>query len=105
MAADRVVLVDVTAEWCVTCVVNKRLVLDRPPVRRLLEAGEVVGLRGDWTLPNPAIAAYLANHQRLGIPFNAVYGPALPNGEVLPELLSPSAVVEAVERAKRTEVR
>ncbi len=105
MAADRVVLVDVTAEWCVTCVVNKRLVLDRPPVRRLLEAGEVVGLRGDWTLPNPAIAAYLANHQRLGIPFNAVYGPALPNGEVLPELLSPNAVVEAVERAKRTEVR
>ncbi len=105
MAADRVVLVDVTAEWCVTCVVNKRLVLDRPPVRRLLEAGEIVGLRGDWTLPDPVIAAYLANHQRLGIPFNAVYGPALPDGEVLPELLSPAAVVEAVERAKRAEVR
>ena len=81
MAADQVVLVDVTAEWCVTCVVNKRLVLDRPPVRRLLETGEVVGLRGDWTLPDPAIAAYLANHQRLGIPFNAVYGPARPEGE------------------------
>ena len=105
MAAERVVLVDVTAEWCVTCVVNKRLVLDRSPVRRLLEAGEVVGLRGDWTLPDPAIAAYLANHQRLGIPFNAVYGPALPQGEVLPELLSPTAVVEAVERAKRAAVR
>ena len=105
MAADQVILVDVTAEWCVTCVVNKRLVLDRPPVRRLLEAGEVVGLRGDWTLPNPAIAAYLADHQRLGVPFNAVYGPALPKGEVLPELLSPNTVVEAVERAKRAEVR
>ena len=105
IAADRVVLVDVTAEWCVTCVVNKRLVLDRPPVRRLLEAGEVVGLRGDWTLPDPAIAAYLADHQRLGIPFNAVYGPARPEGEVLPELLSPAAVVEAVARAKRAAVR
>ena len=55
--------------------------------------------------PTPAIAAYLADHQRLGIPFNAVYGPALPEGEVLPELLSPAAVVEAVARAKRAAVR
>lgn len=105
LAADQVLLVDVTADWCVTCVVNKRLVLDRPPVRDLLEVGDIVGLRGDWTLPDPDIAAYLAKHQRLGVPFNAVYGPALPEGEVLPELLTADAVIEAVQRAKRAKVR
>ena len=105
LATDQVLLVDVTADWCVTCVVNKRLVLDRPPVRDLLEAGDIVGLRGDWTLPDPDIAAYLAKHQRLGVPFNAVYGPALPQGEVLPELLTADAVIEAVQRAKRAKVR
>ena len=105
LAADQVLLVDVTADWCVTCVVNKRLVLDRPPVRDLLEVGDIVGLRGDWTLPDPDIAAYLAKHQRLGVPFNAVYGPALPEGEVLPELLTADAIIEAVQRAKRAKVR
>ena len=105
LAADQVLLVDVTADWCVTCVVNKRLVLDRPPVRDLLEVGDIVGLRGDWTLPDPDIAAYLAKHQRLGVPFNAVYGPALPEGEVLPELLTADAIIEAVRRAKRVKVR
>jgi len=105
LAADQVLLVDVTADWCVTCVVNKRLVLDRPPVRNLLEVGDIVGLRGDWTLPDSDIAAYLATHQRLGVPFNAVYGPGLPEGEVLPELLTADAVIEAVQRAKRAKVR
>ncbi len=105
LAADQVVLVDVTADWCVTCVVNKRLVLDRPPVRDLLEVGDIVGLRGDWTLPDSGIAAYLATHQRLGVPFNAIYGPGLPEGEVLPELLTADAVIEAVQRAKRAKVR
>ncbi|MDE0371686.1 MAG: thioredoxin family protein [Rhodospirillales bacterium] len=105
LAADQVLLVDVTADWCVTCVVNKRLVLDRPPVRNLLEVGDIVGLRGDWTLPDSDIAAYLATHQRLGVPFNAVYGPGLPEGEVLPELLTADAIIEAVQRAKRAKVR
>ncbi len=104
-AAGQIVLVDVTAAWCVTCIVNQRLVLDRPPVRDLLEAGEIVGLRGDWTLPDPALAAFLAAHQRLGVPFNAVYGPALAHGEVLPELLTPEAVTAAVARAKRAPLR
>ncbi|MCY4097594.1 MAG: thioredoxin family protein, partial [Rhodospirillales bacterium] len=105
VAADQVLLVDVTADWCVTCVVNKRLVLDRPPVRNLLEVGDIVGLRGDWTLPDSDIAAYLATHQRLGVPFNAVYGPGLPEGEVLPELLTADVIIEAVQRAKRAKVR
>jgi suppressor for copper-sensitivity B len=53
----------------------------------------------DWTRPDPVIARYLARHGRYGIPFTAVYGPATPDGQVLPELLTDSAVLDAIRKA------
>lgn len=93
------VLVDVTADWCITCQVNKSAVLDRGAVAAQLKQGDVVALRADWTRPNPAIQTYLASFGRYGIPFNAVYGPKAPGGIALPELLSESAVLSAIEAA------
>lgn len=95
----RVVFVDVTADWCITCEANKRLVLTRDPVAAELGSEGVVAMRADWTRPDEAIAAYLASHGRYGIPFNVVYGPDAPDGIVLPELLSNDAVLEALARA------
>ncbi len=86
--------VDVTAEWCVTCLVNKKLVLDRSRIREILTRDNVVAMRADWTRPDDAIARFLAAHNRFGIPFNIIYGPLTPNGFVLPELLTESAVLE-----------
>ncbi len=99
VADGRVVFVDVTADWCITCEANKRLVLDRNPVAGLLDGEAVTAMRADWTRPDEAIAAYLASHGRYGIPFNVVYGPGAPDGIVLPELLTNGAVVEALQRA------
>jgi len=99
VAAGEVVLVDVTADWCITCKVNKRLVLDAEPVAGLLASEAVVPLRADWTSPDEAISAYLASFGRYGIPFNAVYGPAAPDGIALPELLTSAAVLDAIDRA------
>jgi len=99
VAAGDVVLVDVTADWCITCLANKTLVLDADPVATLLAGEGVVPMQADWTRPDDAIAAYLARHGRYGIPFNVVYGPAAPEGIVLPELLSHDAVVEALAAA------
>lgn len=101
--ADRItagdtVLVDVTAEWCLTCIANKRLVLDREPVAPMLST-DIVALRADWTRPDPEISAFLADHGRYGIPFNIVYGPEAPDGIVLPELLTTDAVMNAIEQA------
>lgn len=97
--AGQVVFVDVTAEWCITCQVNKSLVLDRERVVDLLARDEVVAMRGDWTKPDDEISDYLARHGRYGIPFNIVYGPGAPEGIVLPEVLSETAVLEALEDA------
>ncbi len=95
----KTVFVDVTADWCLTCQVNKTLVLDRGAVAQRLAGSEVVTMRGDWTSPDEGISRYLASFGRYGIPFNAVYGPGVPEGRALPELLTDSAVMEALDRA------
>lgn len=102
--AGKLVFVDVTADWCITCKVNKKIVLDRDPVAAFLKRDDVVAMRADWTLPNPDISAYLASFGRYGIPFNAMYGPGAPNGRALPELLSSGIVMDAAETAKQSAV-
>jgi suppressor for copper-sensitivity B len=96
----RVVLVDVTADWCLTCKANKKFVLETDEMRAFLVQHQVVTLMADWTKPDDVIQDYLASFGKFGIPFNVVYGPNAPDGIVLPELLTPSAVKEAIEKAK-----
>jgi len=97
--SGQVVFVDVTADWCLTCKVNERLVLDSAAVRGRLTAPGIVAMRADWTRPDPAIAAYLRRFGRYGIPFNAVYGPGAPAGLALPEILTADAVRAALRQA------
>ncbi len=99
----KVVFVDVTADWCITCQVNKARVLDSAAVQEELHQDGVVRMRGDWTRPSDDISAYLASFGRYGIPFNAVYGPEQPDGLTLPELLSNSSVLDAMEKARNGE--
>lgn len=105
ITAGRTVLVDVTADWCVTCQVNKKLVLDRGDVARMLSSGDVVAMRADWTRPSDDIAAYLASFGRYGIPFNVIYGPGSPDGYVLPELLTSERVLAGFEAASDGRIR
>jgi suppressor for copper-sensitivity B len=99
VAAGKVVFVDVSAAWCLTCKVNEAAVLDRAPVANRLFGSGVVAMRGDWTRPDPEVTGYLASFGRYGIPFDAVYGPGRPNGETLPELLSADVVLRGLEKA------
>ena len=100
VAQGRVVFVDVTASWCLTCQVNERLVLDQPEVKAALGAGGVVAMRADWTRPDPAIADFLKRYGRFGIPFNMVYGPGAPDGLPLSEVLTGGAVEDALAKAR-----
>jgi len=96
----QVVFVDLTADWCLSCKANKKLVLDREPVVDELADEDVTAMIGDWTRPNDTILAFLKDHGRFGIPFNIVYGPGAPEGIVLPELLTPTLVMDALEQAQ-----
>lgn len=100
VAEGKVVFVDVTADWCITCQFNKARVLDAEPIASLLSDQNVVAMKADWTNPDPAIAGYLQRHGRYGIPFNIVYGPLTPEGIPLPELLGKDAVLAAFTAAE-----
>jgi len=100
VANGKTVFVDVTAEWCITCHVNKLAVLNRGEIYQALSKDKnVIAMRGDWTRPNQRITNYLKSLGRFGIPFNAVYGPKAKEGVVLPELLTAGIVREGLRKA------
>lgn len=99
VAAGNIVFVDVTADWCVTCLVNKEAVVERGATAEALKRPHVIPMQADWTNPDEGISHYLNSFGRYGIPFNVVYGPGAPEGIVLPELLTQRAVIEALEKA------
>ena len=66
VAEGKTVLVDVTADWCVTCQVNKRLVLHVGDVGEKIKSRKIIAMRADWTRPSDKIPAYLARFGRYG---------------------------------------
>jgi len=92
----RTVYVDFTARWCATCQTNKKLVFGSSEVKQLFRDKKVATLRADWTSRDPKITAELAKWNRSAVPFNLVYKPGAAQPAVLPELLTPGTVLEAV---------
>jgi suppressor for copper-sensitivity B len=74
-ASGRLVFLDVTADWCVTCKVNERIVLNAPEVIAAFRAHDVLPMKADWTNRDDGIARFLAAHGRYGIPFYMLYRP------------------------------
>ena len=99
VAGGKVVFVDVSAAWCLTCKVNELTVLERAPVADKLHETGVVAMRADWTRPDPAVTGYLQSFGRYGVPLDVVYGSEAPAGIALPELLTPGVVMDAFRRA------
>jgi suppressor for copper-sensitivity B len=97
---NKIVLVDITADWCLTCKFNKIRVLKDPEIINKLKSKEIIGLRADITKPDPLIMNYLHKFNRFGIPFNAVYGPNARDGIVTSELLSKEELLIAIKNAK-----
>ena len=99
LAADgQLVFVDVTADWCFTCKVNERLVLNTPEVASAFADNGVVPMRADWTNRDDRIAAFLAEHGRYGIPFYLLYRPGR-EPYVFSELPSRDGLVATVREA------
>lgn len=92
------ILVDMTADWCLTCKVNERLVLDQPEVQELFKRYEIVLIKGDWTNRNPEITRFLNRYQRVGVPFYVLYSSRHPDGLVLPEVLSKTSFMEQLAK-------
>lgn len=95
-----IVFVDITADWCITCKVNKNLVLNNPEIVEMFSKNNVKFLQLDWTKPNDKIKEFLALKNRYGLPYNEIYSSSIPNGKILPEILSKKIVKEFIDMAK-----
>ncbi len=99
-AEGRAVFVDFTASWCVTCQVNKRLVLESDALQARFEERNVVRLRADWTSQDAQITAALRELGRIGVPVYAVYAAGSRGAPILlPELLTQERVLRAIDEA------
>lgn len=99
-ADNRVVFVNMTADWCVTCKANEKNVLSSAAFRDTLRRVDAVYMKGDWTNVDPQISAFLEQHQAVGVPLYVVYGPGTPP-TVLPTVLTEAVVEDALLRAAR----
>lgn len=104
-AQNRPVFVNLTAAWCITCLVNERVALDRANVISAFEAANVAYLKGDWTHRDPAITQMLANFGRNGVPLYVFY-PAGANAQpvVLPQILTPEIVLREIGQPKTAHI-
>lgn len=95
--SGQAVFVDFTADWCITCIVNEKTVLERDDVQQLFRAQNIAYLVADWTHHDPSIAEFLKRNGRNGIPFYLYY-PENPQSApiVLPQILSKSIIFDAV---------
>ena len=95
-ADGRPVFVNMTAAWCVTCLLNERVALSSTDVRQAFADKGVIYLKGDWTRQDPAITAFLRQHGRDGVPIY-VFFPAK-NGvpRLLPQILTEGIVLDAL---------
>lgn len=96
----RVVFVNMTADWCVTCKANERSVLGSDRFREALERNGAVYMVGDWTDVDPEITAFLETHNAVGVPLYVVY-PRQGEPRVLPTILTQAVVDEALAEATR----
>ncbi|OQC41642.1 MAG: Thiol:disulfide interchange protein DsbD precursor [Acidobacteria bacterium ADurb.Bin051] len=97
-AEGRLVFVDVTADWCLTCKVNERMVLGTPEIAAGFARYGVIPMKADWTTRNPAIGDFLAEHGRYGIPFYLLYRPGR-EPHVFGELLTREGVLAVLADA------
>ncbi|MGE3611081.1 MAG: protein-disulfide reductase DsbD family protein [Bacteriovoracaceae bacterium] len=74
------VFMDFTAEWCLTCKVNKKLVFETEAFRELAKKNNITLLRADWTKRDDNITQYLRKYQAVGVP---AYFIQRPNGEIV----------------------
>ncbi|MGD0482396.1 MAG: thioredoxin family protein [Terracidiphilus sp.] len=98
LAAGQPVLVDFTASWCLSCQVNERIALSRPEVMQAFGAKNVALFKADWTREDPAITQALTALGRSGVPVYALYSPGQNDPQLLPQVLTPGIVLDAIDK-------
>ena len=94
LSEGKTVIVDITANWCISCQINKITTFKNPDVVKKLSQKNIVAMRGDWTDRNNSILLYLNSYNRFSIPFIVVYTPQSSEVKILPSILKPSDIIK-----------
>ena len=97
-AEGRPVFAYFTADWCLTCKVNEKSVIETAAVRDALASGKVAVLVGDWTDGDATLGRFIEAHNRAGVPLYLWYGKDAPQPEVLPQLLTQGMLIDRAGR-------
>ena len=97
----RPVFVNLTADWCLTCLANERVTLDTDTIKNLFAQHQVAALKGDWTNTDPQITQLLHEYGRSGVPLYLWFPANRPGkAEILPQLLTKDHLIQAVNNAQ-----
>lgn len=99
-AAGKPVFIDFTAKWCLTCKANKAVVFASDEVKRRFDELGVVMVKADWTKRNPVITETLEQFGRSGVPLYVLYDGKSDTPMILPELLNPGIVLDALDKVE-----
>ncbi len=88
ISEGKTVIVSVDAKWCLTCRFNDLTVLNMPLLVQKMAAKNIELIRVDWTSYNPDIIRFMAKYGRSGVPFYVLFSRRVPEGMVLPEILT-----------------
>ena len=98
--AGKVVLLDFTADWCLTCLANDKAFLQSEAVTEAVAKHGVVKIKADWTKKGPAIAAALAEFDSASVPLYVVFPAGLGSKPLkLDTNITNSYVISAIEAA------
>ena len=97
---EQIVLLDITADWCITCKYNKWFVLNNKNIIKLIDEHKIITLQMDWTKKDKYIENFILSKNRYGIPFNEIYSKKFNNGIILPELLNEKIIIDYINKAK-----
>lgn len=98
-AEGRPVFVNMTAAWCVTCLVNERVALSPEAVRRAFSDRGIAYLKGDWTRQDPEISAFLRANGRDGVPLYVFFPGKDGPPAILPQILTQGGVLSVIGAA------
>ena len=100
ISENNLILVDFTADWCITCQLNKKTTLENSEIKKFLLKNNVVLYRGDWTERDQKILNFIKKYDRFGIPVNLIFGPNQKQGIVLPEILTKDLIIDNINTVK-----
>ena len=97
-AEGRPVLVNATAAWCITCLVNERVALSGDTLKTAFAEHKVAALKADWTNQDAEVTALLSAQGRSGVPLYLYFAPGKSAPVVLPQLLTEGTVLAELSR-------